>query len=61
MKSKIRLWFLDTSQNGASFSIFLEKACLQKTQINGNNMNGEEFKLGLKIMVYLLNETRVGI
>ena len=50
-----------SKQNGASFSIFLEKACLQKTQINGNNMSGEEFKLGLRIMVYLLNETRVGI
>ena len=50
-----------SKQNGASFNIFLEKACLQKAQINGNNRSGEEFKLGLKIMVYLLNETRVGI
>lgn len=49
-----------SKQNGASFSIFLEKACLQKAQINGNNMSGEEFKLGLKNHG-LLNETKVGI
>ena len=25
-----------SEQNGASFNFFLEKACLQKAQINGN-------------------------